>query len=899
MKVVDVRAKSSAGLDLSAAGKLFLDLDPRLAIVRGGKVRELPDRARYAEPNGTDLLAGAGAFATLSGWTQSGGSTASIVDGELNIDNNVPPVLTVPGTQSTNEDANKAITGISVADADDASLTVLLSVSHGLISLASTSGITFNSGGQAQASMEITGTKANLNTALGTVTYAPTANYNGADALAITVEDSAGGTDSDSITINVGAINDAPVLTVPGTQSGTEDSAKTVTGISVADVDHSSLTMQLTVTNGVLSLSQTTGLSFSVGDGTSDPTMTFVGNLTNINLALASILVTPTGNFTGAAVLTIVATDAAAGEDTDTVTINFAAVDDAPTLTLTGSTLDYTSGETAVTVDAGLVLADIDSANMVSGYVQITGGYVNGADVLDVTEAYGITKSWNASNGRLTFTGITTKANWQAFLRTVEFYTNGAAGNRTFTFVVNDGTDYSNMPTRTIAVASGEVTPPDAPENMVLSLYAPAPRFGITDSFNAPSAGPTPAGYEIRYANTDVGWESAGVALTDLATAGSHDLLELSHTTLYVVYLAAYVLNGATKVYGTAVSDSITTAANEPPVITVPGDETAEVAVEDGDTEIATFQAEDPETDVVAWSVQSSNIPGGPEFAFNVDGLLTAVPAPPVGEWELVVRGTDTLGAFDEITVAVIVNPQPASGVTVTPLTGSDYETLRAVWAASPSTEVTSYKVYAADTDDVFESATLIDTVAHPTVQYDAIGLSPAVFKKVWIRAVATIAAVDFEAAVSAPGSGSTPALDPPSVAVPATGNAIHYDDSNSVTPGVNESVEGGAPNNPGDWFGITMPESDPAAEVTAELTLTNGYTATLNSEPGLTFLSGADGTSAMTFKGAESNVLAALTDVLVETADSPPTSTEITLTLSNLAGSTGPVSYTLNLNGP
>jgi hypothetical protein len=43
----------------------------------------------------------------------------------------------------------------------------------------------------------------------------------------------------------------------------------------------------LTATNGTLTLSGTTGLSFSGGDGTADASMTFTGTITNINAALA------------------------------------------------------------------------------------------------------------------------------------------------------------------------------------------------------------------------------------------------------------------------------------------------------------------------------------------------------------------------------------------------------------------------------------------------------------------------------------------------------------------------------------------------------------------------------------------------------------------------------------
>jgi hypothetical protein len=57
----------------------------------------------------------------------------------------------------------------------------------------------------------------------------------------------------------------------------------------------------LTATNGTLTLSGTTGLSFSAGDGTADATMTFTGTLASINAALAGMSFHADANYNGAA----------------------------------------------------------------------------------------------------------------------------------------------------------------------------------------------------------------------------------------------------------------------------------------------------------------------------------------------------------------------------------------------------------------------------------------------------------------------------------------------------------------------------------------------------------------------------------------------------------------------
>ena len=87
------------------------------------------------------------------------------------------------------------------------------------------------------------------------------------------------------------AVNDAPVLTVPGAQSVNEDTLLSITGISVADVDAATGCGEDHDVGGQgrLTLAQTTGLTFTVGDGTSDAAMTFTGTVANVNAALARV----------------------------------------------------------------------------------------------------------------------------------------------------------------------------------------------------------------------------------------------------------------------------------------------------------------------------------------------------------------------------------------------------------------------------------------------------------------------------------------------------------------------------------------------------------------------------------------------------------------------------------
>ena len=142
------------------------------------------------------------------------------------------PINTVGGTLTLNEDATAtALTGISIADADasvsSALMTVQLSVGRGIITLNTgvAGGVTagqITAGANGTATLTVTATQNAINATLANatgLTYTPTANVNGADALTILTSDGGatgtGGaqTDSDNKTISVTAVNDAPVAT--------------------------------------------------------------------------------------------------------------------------------------------------------------------------------------------------------------------------------------------------------------------------------------------------------------------------------------------------------------------------------------------------------------------------------------------------------------------------------------------------------------------------------------------------------------------------------------------------------------------------------------------------------------------------------------------------------------
>lgn len=132
--------------------------------------------------------------------------------------------------------------------------------------------------------------------------------------------------------------NAAPVITAPASIGLVKDTSFTFSAalgrelsISDSDIGSGLAQLSLSVGHGVLSLSQTTGLSFSVGDGTSDASLVFTGTASAINAALTGLVYTPTAAYVGSDALAVAVSDlgntgaGGAGTDTETVAITVGA----------------------------------------------------------------------------------------------------------------------------------------------------------------------------------------------------------------------------------------------------------------------------------------------------------------------------------------------------------------------------------------------------------------------------------------------------------------------------------------------------------------------------------------------------------------------------------------------
>ena len=154
-----------------------------------------------------------------------------------NVVANTGPVNTVPGAQVVNEDTALAISGISVADSDTNLSTVQLSVTNGILNVTLSGGASISGGGNGTGTLTISGSQADINATLASLTYQGNLNFNGSDTLTMVSTDAGALSDTDTVDITINAVNDAPVNTVPGAQTVDEDTPLAISGISVNDVE--------------------------------------------------------------------------------------------------------------------------------------------------------------------------------------------------------------------------------------------------------------------------------------------------------------------------------------------------------------------------------------------------------------------------------------------------------------------------------------------------------------------------------------------------------------------------------------------------------------------------------------------------------------------------------------
>ena len=569
---------------------------------------------------------------------------------------NDAPVNTVPGAQSVAEDTTLPIAGVSVADIDSSALTTTLSVSSGTLNVTAGAGVT----GNGTASVTITGTAAQINTALAGLAYTGNLNFNGADTLTVATSDGTAA-DIDTIAITVNAVNDAPVNTVPAAQTVAEDTILPIAGVSVADIDSSALTTTLSVAHGILNVTAGAGVT---GNGTASVTIT--GTAAQINAALAGLAYTGNLNFNGADTLTVATSDGTA-TDTDTIAITVNPVNDAPVNTVPAA---QTVAEDTILPIAGVSVADIDSSALTTTLSVAHG-------ILNVTAGAGVTGNGTAS---VTITGTAAQINTAlaglAYTGNLNF--NGAD---TLTVATNDGTATD---TDTIAITVNAVN--DAPVNTVPAAQTVAedtilPIAGVSVADIDSSALTTTLSVAHGILNVTAGAGVTGNGTASVTIAGT--AAQINAALAGLAYTGNLNFNGADTLTvatndGTA-TDTDTIAitvnpVNDAPINTVPA---AQTVAEDTTLPIAGVSVADIDSSALTTTLSvahgilnvtaGAGVTGNGTASVTIAGTAAQINTALAGlayTGNLNFNGADTLTvatsdgtAADIDTIAITVNP--------------------------------------------------------------------------------------------------------------------------------------------------------------------------------------------------------------------------------------------------
>ncbi|HEY4545317.1 MAG TPA: Ig-like domain-containing protein [Pedomonas sp.] len=478
----------------------------------------------------------------------SGGASNSVTTAVTVVDVNDAPVLadTDLTLDPVVEDGGAPVNGVAsgtlvselVGGISDADLTLPRGIaivgadaSHGTWWFTTNGGASWSAlGTPAEAAARLLAADANTR-----LHFAPNANWNGVLPAALTIRawdmsaGSNGGmanisaigtggtvpfsTATDTVSLSVEAVNDAPVIAAPLQIGVVEDVTTPLTGISFTDVDAGSAPVTVTLSVGSGTLAATSGGGVVVG-GTGQ-SLTLTGSLADLNAYLAggNAAYTTARDSTASQTLTVSISDngntGSGGALTDhtTVQLNVTAVNDAPVITAPAS---ISLTEDVASPLTGITISDVDAG---SGMMTVTLSVPAGA--LSAINAFSVSVGTTIDARTLTLTG--SQANLNTYLASgLVSYTPAAndSGTRILTVSVTDngnsGSGGAQTDSTTVALAIAAVN--DAP-----TITAPA-QIGVTEDLASPLTG-------ISVADVDAGTNPITVTLSVpagslLATSG-------------------------------------------------------------------------------------------------------------------------------------------------------------------------------------------------------------------------------------------------------------------------------------------------------------------------------------------------------------------------------------------
>jgi hypothetical protein len=431
------------------------------------------------------------------------------------------PTISSPTTAAVNQNGSLVFSSgngdaITVTDAGPGGDSLALSVSHGTLTLATTTGLTFTTGSNGTASFTVTGTVANLNAALNGLTYRPTAAYTGPDTLAVSLTDTGDSLSaSKNVAISVNALA-APSITAPASASVIQNGSLVFSSgngntISVSDAaaGSNSDSLTLSVTHGTLTLSTTAGLTFTTGtNGTASFTVT--GTVASLNAALSGLTYAPTAGYTGSDSLAISIIDPG---DSQSASKNVALTVNAfspPTISAPSAATVPMNGSIAFSAGNSDAITVADSG---PGSDSLTLSVSHGTLTLSTVSGLTFTAG---SNGSASFSVTGSIASLNAALSGLIYApTAGYTGSDTLSAAIHDTADGLSASTSVaLTVTSGGGAPSiTAPSSLKLYykstlVFSPATGKAIT-----------------------INDASAGTSIQQLTLSATHGTLKLGSTT--------------------------------------------------------------------------------------------------------------------------------------------------------------------------------------------------------------------------------------------------------------------------------------------------------------------------------------------------------------------------------
>jgi len=328
----------------------------------------------------------------------------------------------------TEDDPTVALDDIVVGEVDTnpaqvitATLT-LANIATGSLTAASGNGETYTAG---TGIWTVTGSVANVNTALAAVSFTPAADNEVNTTITTHIEDQDGASPlNGSIALNVTPSNDPPTATnlvqVKAYNEG--DATVALDDIVVSDIDLNpaqTITATLTLANtaaGSLTAASGNGEIYTAGTGI----WTVTGTLASVNAALAAVAFTPaTDNDVNTTISTHIEDQDGASPVDGSIALNVTPANDPPTATNLTQVKAYNEGDLTVALDdivvseldvnpAQAVTATLTLANTAAGALSATSGngesYAAGTGIWTVT---GTLASVNAALAGVAFTPAT------------------------------------------------------------------------------------------------------------------------------------------------------------------------------------------------------------------------------------------------------------------------------------------------------------------------------------------------------------------------------------------------------------------------------------------------------------------------------------------------------------